>query len=58
MAHNLIAKDHFEHLIIFADQQEGRQLWQWVRREPLQTERRASMQLFHAANSRTPPSET
>ena len=29
----LIAKDHFEHLIIFADQAHGRQVWQWVRRE-------------------------
>ncbi len=31
---NLVAKDHFEHLIIFADQQQGRQIWQWTRREP------------------------
>jgi hypothetical protein len=29
----LIAKDHFEHLIIFADQARGRQVWQWMRRE-------------------------
>jgi hypothetical protein len=29
----LIAKDHFEHLIVFADQAHGRQVWQWVRRE-------------------------
>lgn len=29
----LIAKDHFEHLIIFADQSRGRQVWQWMRRE-------------------------
>ena len=29
----LVAKDHFEHLIIFADQARGRQVWQWVRRE-------------------------
>jgi hypothetical protein len=29
----VIAKDHFEHLIIFADQAHGRQVWQWVRRE-------------------------
>ena len=29
----LVAKDHFEHLIIFANQARGRQVWQWVRRE-------------------------
>ncbi len=29
----LIAKDHFEHLIVFADQVQGRQVWQWVRKE-------------------------
>ena len=29
----LIAKDHFEHLIVFADQARGRQVWQWVRKE-------------------------
>jgi len=29
----LIAKDHFEHLIVFTDQPHGRQVWQWVRRE-------------------------
>ena len=29
----LIAKDHFEHLIIFTDQANGRQVWQWMRRE-------------------------
>lgn len=29
----LIAKDHFEHLLIFADQARGRQVWQWLRRE-------------------------
>lgn len=29
----LVAKDHFEHLIIFADQARGRQVWQWMRRE-------------------------
>lgn len=29
----LIAKDHFEHLIVFADPAHGRQVWQWVRRE-------------------------
>jgi hypothetical protein len=29
----LIAKDHFEHLIVFADQAHGRQVWQWVRKE-------------------------
>lgn len=29
----LIAKDHFEHLIIFTDQSRGRQVWQWMRRE-------------------------
>ncbi|MBX7123290.1 MAG: hypothetical protein K1X42_14265 [Opitutaceae bacterium] len=29
----LIAKDHFEHLIVFTDQARGRQVWQWVRRE-------------------------
>ena len=28
-----IAKDHFQHLIVFADGQSGRQLWQWVRKE-------------------------
>jgi len=30
----LIAKDHFEHLIVFTDQSHGRQLWQWVRKAP------------------------
>jgi len=30
----LIAKDHFEHLIVFTDQPHGRQVWQWVRKEP------------------------
>lgn len=30
----LIAKDHFEHLIVFSDKGHGRQLWQWVRKEP------------------------
>jgi hypothetical protein len=30
----LIAKDHFEHLIVFTDQAHGRQVWQWVRKEP------------------------
>ncbi len=30
----LIAKDHFEHLIVFTDQSHGRQVWQWVRKEP------------------------
>ena len=29
----LVAKDHFEHLIVFADQAHGRQVWQWMRRE-------------------------
>ena len=29
----LIAKDHFEHLIIFTDKSRGRQVWQWMRRE-------------------------
>ncbi|MCC6393469.1 MAG: Eco57I restriction-modification methylase domain-containing protein [Bryobacterales bacterium] len=29
----LIAKDHFEHLIIFTDQSRGRQVWQWMRTE-------------------------
>jgi hypothetical protein len=30
----LIAKDHFEHLIVFCDQANGRQVWQWFRKEP------------------------
>jgi hypothetical protein len=30
----LIAKDHFEHLIVFTDRERGRQVWQWVRKEP------------------------
>lgn len=30
----LIAKDHFEHLIVFADRAQGRQVWQWFRKEP------------------------
>ena len=30
----LIAKDHFEHLIVFADKAHGRQVWQWFRKEP------------------------
>jgi len=30
----LIAKDHFEHLIVFTDQAHGKQVWQWVRKEP------------------------
>lgn len=29
----LIARDHFEHLIIFADKAHGQQVWQWVRKE-------------------------
>ena len=29
----LIAKDHFEHLIVFTDQAQERQKWQWVRKE-------------------------
>ena len=29
----LIAKDHFQHLIVFTDQAHGRQVWQWVRKE-------------------------
>ncbi|MGD0498574.1 MAG: DNA methyltransferase [Bryobacteraceae bacterium] len=29
----LVAKDHFEHLIVFADRAAGRQIWQWMRRE-------------------------
>jgi hypothetical protein len=29
-----VAKSHFEHFIIFADKARGRQVWQWVRREP------------------------
>jgi hypothetical protein len=28
-----VAKSHFEHLIVFADQSHGRQVWQWMRRE-------------------------
>jgi hypothetical protein len=30
----LIAQEHFEHLIVFTDQAHGRQVWQWVRKEP------------------------
>lgn len=30
----LVAKDHFEHLIVFADKAQGRQVWQWFRKEP------------------------
>jgi type I restriction-modification system DNA methylase subunit len=29
----LIAKDHFEHLIIFSEKSHGKQVWQWVRNE-------------------------
>jgi hypothetical protein len=29
-----IAKDHFEHLIVFTDKSQARQVWQWVRKEP------------------------
>jgi hypothetical protein len=29
-----VAKSHFEHIIVFADKERGRQVWQWVRREP------------------------
>src|SRR5262249_26249826 len=29
-----VAKSHFEHLIVFADKSRGRQIWQWVGREP------------------------
>ena len=29
----VVAKHHFEHLIVFADQARGRQVWQWMRRE-------------------------
>jgi hypothetical protein len=28
-----VAKSHFEHIIVFADKDCGRQVWQWVRRE-------------------------
>jgi type I restriction-modification system DNA methylase subunit len=28
-----VSKQHFEHLIVFVDQQHGRQVWQWVRKE-------------------------
>lgn len=28
-----IAKDHFQHLLVFADRPAGRQVWQWMRRE-------------------------
>jgi hypothetical protein len=31
----LVAKDHFQHLLIFADRSAERQVWQWVRRESL-----------------------
>ena len=37
----LIAKDHFEHLIVFTDQSHGRQVWQWVRKEPGTAQRTA-----------------
>jgi hypothetical protein len=30
----LVAKDHFEHLIVFLDRARGRQVWQWFRKEP------------------------
>lgn len=30
----LIAKDHFEHLIIFVDRAKDKQVWQWFRKEP------------------------
>lgn len=30
----LIAKDHFEHLIVFSDKTHDRQVWQWFRKEP------------------------
>lgn len=30
----LIAKDHFEHLIVFSDKAHDRQVWQWFRKEP------------------------
>jgi Eco57I restriction-modification methylase len=33
-ADKLVAKEHFEHLIVFTDQAHGRQVWQWVRKEP------------------------
>ena len=29
-----ITKDHFQHLLVFGDQPNGRQIWQWMRREP------------------------
>ncbi len=28
-----IAKDHFQHLLVFGDKVNGRQIWQWMRRE-------------------------
>ena len=28
-----IARDHFQHLLVFADRPAGRQVWQWMRRE-------------------------
>jgi len=30
----LVAKHHYEHLIVFADRTSARQIWQWMRREP------------------------
>lgn len=30
----LIAKDHFEHLLVFADKPKSKQVWQWFRKEP------------------------
>ena len=29
----LIAKEHFQHLLLFVDQASGRQVWQWMRKE-------------------------
>ncbi len=29
----LIAKDHFQHLLVFGDPAGGRQIWQWMRKE-------------------------
>ena len=28
-----IAKEHFQHLLVFGDHANGRQVWQWMRRE-------------------------
>ncbi len=44
----LVAKDHFEHLIVFTDKAQGRQVWQWVRKE---TGKPTAVRTYHFSSS-------